>query len=163
MEEFICLKDKYENANARWVSHWWDKLKKYYDRNQEVRKAYVLDEIDHSISVRVQEDLPEVKNNKEFLYVGHYYDSNGYYVLKIGTTNSLERRQREHSKNYGSQFYYDWWLPLSKYNTLRYEDRNRELWKIECVGKFMRNDRFLCYTKPKSVTVKVRKEYNISL
>ena len=69
---------------------------------------------------------------KEFLYVGHYTDADGKYILKIGTTNNLERRAKEHTRNYRrakkhtmpkeQKFEYDWHLPLSKYNTLRYED-----------------------------------------
>ena len=37
---------------------------------------------------------------KEFLYVGHYIDINGDYILKIGTTNDLDRRRKEHTRNY---------------------------------------------------------------
>ena len=32
---------------------------------------------------------------KEFLYVGHYIDTDGNYILKIGTTNDLRRRAAE--------------------------------------------------------------------
>ena len=76
-----------------------------------------------------------MKNDKEFLYVGHYYDILGRYLLKIGTTNDLKRRRAEHTRNYrraknyqmpaDAEFEYDWYLPLSKYNTLRFEDKNR--------------------------------------
>lgn len=38
--------------------------------------------------------------NKEFLYVGHYIDVLGNYILKVGTTNDLARRQKEHTRNY---------------------------------------------------------------
>lgn len=113
------------------------------------------------------------KNNKEFLYVGHYYDMSDNYILKIGTTNNLERRAKEHTRNYKksdnytmppeSSFIYDWWLPLSKYNTLRYEDSNRSRWIEENVGQFRRNDRFVCEQKPSSVIVKIRKEYTVIL
>ena len=37
---------------------------------------------------------------KEFLYVGHYVDTEGKYILKIGTTNDLARRAQEHTRNY---------------------------------------------------------------
>ena len=37
---------------------------------------------------------------KEYLYVGHYIDKNGFYILKIGTTNDLKRRAQEHTRNY---------------------------------------------------------------
>ena len=110
---------------------------------------------------------------KEFLYVGHYIDIDGNYVLKIGTTNDLDRRAKEHTRNYrraktntlptDSHFEYDWWLPLSKYNTLRYEDRNRAKWQEDNFGVFVRNDRFVCATKPAEVSVTVRRTYCIAL
>lgn len=111
--------------------------------------------------------------NKEFLYVGHYTDVNGLYILKIGTTNNLKRRQTEHTRNYkksphhpmpqDAQFEYDWTLPLSKYNTLRFEDRNKEKWQNENVGEYIRNDRFVCETKPDFVEIEIRKKYTVIL
>lgn len=110
---------------------------------------------------------------KEYLYVGHYIDEDGNYILKIGTTNDLERRRKEHTRNYKKSpnftmpsdgtFVYDWWLPLSKYNTLRFEDKTREAWQAEGVGEFVRNDRFFCRQKPKIVKVTIRKTYQIEL
>lgn len=110
---------------------------------------------------------------KEFLYVGHYIDVKGRYILKIGTTNDLERRAAEHTRNYkkardytmppDSCFAYDWFLRLSKYNTLRYEDLNRELWQNMGIGHFIRNDRFLCEIKPEVVAVAIRKIYLVRL
>lgn len=110
---------------------------------------------------------------KEYLYVGHYVDQCGNYILKIGTTNNLERRKKEHTRNYrkspvyrledGNEFEYDWHLPLSKYNTIRYEDRNREKWQELGIGEFVRNDRFYCKEKPSQVKIKIRKEYEIFL
>ena len=107
------------------------------------------------------------------MYVGHYIDTEGNYILKIGTTNDLKRRAIEHSRNYkrtknltmpkNEQFVYDWFLPLSKYNTLRYEDRNRKAWADENIGTFVRNDRFKCKQKPQKVTIKIRKTYEILL
>lgn len=110
---------------------------------------------------------------KEFLYVGHYFDTEGNYILKIGTTNDLDRRKKEHTRNYrksphnslpeDEEFEYDWYLPLSKYNTLRYEDKNREMWKEAGIGEFIRNDRFVCAEKPNCVLITVRKTYEIAL
>ena len=34
---------------------------------------------------------------KEYLYVGHYIDTKGNYILKVGTTNNLKNRQRQHN------------------------------------------------------------------
>lgn len=100
---------------------------------------------------------------KEFLYVGHYIDQNGRYILKIGTTNDLDRRQKEHNRNYQANFEYDWYLSLSKYNTIRYEDKNREKWKNEGIGEYIRNDRFICAEKPRYVEVVIRKTYQVAL
>lgn len=111
--------------------------------------------------------------DKEFLYVGHYIDKNGNYILKVGTTNNLDRRRKEHTTNYkkspnftmpkNGEFVYDFSLPLSKYNTLRYEDKTRERWQAENVGEFVRNDRFYCPVKPKTVKITIRKTYEIAL
>ena len=37
---------------------------------------------------------------KEYLYVGYYIDTENNFILKIGTTNDLKRRQSEHNRNY---------------------------------------------------------------
>ncbi len=116
---------------------------------------------------------PNNKREKEFLYVGHYIDKKGRYILKIGTTNDLDRRAQEHTRNYkktreytmpeDSTFVYDWHLPLSKYNTLRYEDINRQLWQNMGIGHFIRNDRFYCERRPDIITITIRKTYSIIL
>lgn len=112
--------------------------------------------------------------NKEYLYVGHYIDTEGNYILKIGTTSNLSRRQIEHTRNYkkpsssfqmskDGRFVYDWFIPLSKYNTLRYEDINRSRWRDENFGDYVRNDRFCCRRKPERVMITIRKTYEIFL
>ena len=110
---------------------------------------------------------------KEFLYVGFYIDTDGQYVLKIGTTKDLDRRQKEHTKNYRQAkrhtlppegtFEYIWHKPLSKYNTIRYEDSNRENWKNLGIGEFVRNDRFVLSEGVNQVSIRIRKEYEITL
>ena len=112
-------------------------------------------------------------DKKEFLYVGFYHDTDNNFILKIGTTNDLKRRQSEHNRNYkrakehtmplNGSFEYIWTLPLSKYNTLRYEDRNRDLWKEIEIGEYIRNDRFVLCNVPKSVPVKIKKTYTVAL
>jgi hypothetical protein len=111
--------------------------------------------------------------DKEFLYVGHYTDTDGNYILKVGTTNDLARRQAEHTRNYrrakkftlpkDKKFEYDFTLPLSKYNTVRYEDRTRAKWQEENIGEYIRNDRFNCNVKPDYVEVTIRKTYRVAL
>ena len=93
--------------------------------------------------------------------------------MKIGTTNDLDRRAAEHTRNYkktreftmpqDSKFEYDWHIKLSKYNTLRYEDINRALWQNMGIGQFIRNDRFFCAEKPEVITITIRKTYFIDL
>ncbi len=105
--------------------------------------------------------------------MGHYVDTKGRYVLKIGTTNDLKRRAQEHTRNYRktreytmpqtSEFVYDWHLPLSKYNTIRYEDRTRAAWQALGIGQFIRNDRFYCKTVPDTIDITIRKTYTIKL
>lgn len=110
---------------------------------------------------------------KEFLYVGYYIDINGHLLMKIGTTNDLDRRRAEHNRNYkkspnytmpaDGEFKYLWHIALSKYNTLRYEDNNREIWKNLNFGEYVRNDRFVCAETPKFVPIKIRKTYEIAV
>lgn len=112
-------------------------------------------------------------NEKEYLYIGYYVDTNGKYILKIGTTNDLKRRQAEHTRNYkrakthtlpqDSAFEYIWHLKLSKYNTLRYEDKNRKRWQDLGIGEFVRNDRFILHSPIEFVEIVIRKTYKIAL
>ena len=114
------------------------------------------------------------KLNKEYLYVGHYIDDEGNYILKVGTTNNLERRRKEHTRKYhktpnyplplDSEFEYDWHIALSKYNTLRYEDKTKARWQEDNIGEYVRNDRFMCGAdKPEYVEITIRKTYVIPL
>ena len=110
---------------------------------------------------------------KELLYVGTYTDTDGNRILKIGTTNDLKRRQYEHNHNYrrakthtmpkDQSFEYIWTHPLSKYNTLRYEDRNKKMWQEMGIGEFVRNDRFVISEGLTEVEIKIRKTYKVAL
>ena len=110
---------------------------------------------------------------KEFLYIGYYRDTANNFILKIGTTNDLDRRRKEHTRNYrkspkytlspDDEFTYLWNLPLSKYNTTRYEDKNRQKWQEMGIGEFVRNDRFVLNEIPPQVEITIRKTYTIPL
>lgn len=110
---------------------------------------------------------------KEFLYVGYYRDTHNNYVLKIGTTNDLDRRRKEHTKNYrrsinltmpkDEEFKYLWYTKLSWLSTLRYENKNRQKWKEMGIGRFVRNDRFVLNEVPPQVEITIRKTYTIPL
>lgn len=123
--------------------------------------------------IQIASKYPDPPKGKEWLYIGYYLDTENRFILKIGTTNNLQRRKAEHTRNYhkspeytlpkDSSFQFVWWHPLSRYNTLRYEDRNRAKWQEENIGEYIRNDRFYCAEKPDKVIVKIRKEYEVSL
>lgn len=112
-------------------------------------------------------------SKKYYLYVGHYIAETGEYILKVGTTNDLKRRRIEHNYNYrrsskyrmprSEQFQYNWYLPLSKLNTLRYEEKTKaELDKAEIGARFS-NDRYCCAEKPNKIVVTIKKSYEINL
>lgn len=113
------------------------------------------------------------RDGKEFFYIGHYIDVFGRYILKPGTTNDLRRRRSEHNSDYktspsaqiadGTYFVYDWFIPLSKYNTRRIEDRVKDHYKEIGFGVYLDNDRFIFEEKPKSCFVTIRNTYEITL
>lgn len=112
-------------------------------------------------------------NEKEYFYIGYYVDIDGKFILKIGTTNDLKRRQTEHNRNYHrakthtlpseNSFLYLWYIALSKYNTLRIEDRTRAELIAQGIGEFVRNDRFVYDTPPDFVEIHIRKTYKIPI
>ena len=119
------------------------------------------------------EEKGEKMAEKELLYVGTYKDTDGNKILKIGTTNDLNRRRYEHNTNYRrakihtmpkeESFEYIWTHKLSKYNTLRYEDRNKKMWQEMGIGEFIKNDRFVNAETLCEVDVKIRKTYKVAL
>ena len=109
-----------------------------------------------------------------YVYVGHYTDIDGNYILKVGTTNNIKRRTCEHTAAYkekkkyqmpkDGQFVIDWYRPVSYKNSIKTEDRTRQAWKNEGIGKFIPKDRFNCgATPPRQVKVKIRKEWIVDL
>ena len=109
-----------------------------------------------------------------YVYVGHYTDIEGNYILKVGTTNNIRRRTCEHTAAYkekkkyqmpkDGQFVMDWYRPVSYKNSIKTEDKTRQAWKNEGIGKFIPKDRFNCgATPPRQVKVKIRKEWIIDL
>ena len=109
-----------------------------------------------------------------YVYVGHYTDIDGNYILKVGTTNNIRRRTCEHTAAYkekkkyqmpkDGQFVMDWYRPVSYKNSINTENRTRQAWKNEGIGQFIPKDRFNCgATPPRQVKVKIRKEWTIDL
>ena len=105
---------------------------------------------------------------KEYLYVGHYVDINGNYVLKIGTTNNLTKRRYQHNQYYRKQakhhpmpkeesFVYDWFKEFALSNTQKYEKNTKHGWKSQEFGDYIPNDRFVCEEKPRVIQITIRK------
>ena len=109
-----------------------------------------------------------------YVYVGHYTDIDGNYILKVGTTNNIRRRTCEHTAAYKEKkkyqmpkdghFVMDWYRPVSYKNSIKTENRTRQAWKNEGIGQFIPKDRFNCgATPPSQVKVKNRKEWIVDL
>ena len=109
-----------------------------------------------------------------YVYVGHYTDIDGNYILKVGTTNNIRRRTCEHTAAYKEKkkyqmpkdghFVMDWYRPVSYKNSINTENRTRQAWKNEGIGQFIPKDRFNCGAKPpRQVKVKIRKEWIVDL
>ena len=109
-----------------------------------------------------------------YVYVGHYTDIDGNYILKVGTTNNIRRRTCEHTAAYkekkkyqmpkDGKFVMDWYRPVSYKNSINTENRTRQAWKNEGIGQFIPKDRFNCGASPaRQVKVKIRKEWTIDL
>ena len=81
-------------------------------------------------------------------------------LYKIGTTNNLKRRMREHEKNYQKPIEVLWVSPAySKWTTLRVETATIEQWKQLEGFEYIRNDRFIINPTIRAVTIKVKKEW----
>lgn len=115
-----------------------------------------------------------MKQEKEWLYIGYYFDENNDFILKVGTTNDLEVRRKQHNNYYRNkashnrmpkenEFHYIWSWQFSKYTTLRLEDKTKAEWKELGFGEYVNNDRFLCAETPQEVEVNVRKKYKIEV
>ena len=83
-------------------------------------------------------------------------------LYKIGTTNDIARRMRQHERYYHKSVTVLWVSkPYSKYTTLRVEERTIEKWKQEEGFQYIRNDRFIIDPSIREVSVKVRKDWVI--
>lgn len=111
----------------------------------------------------------KTEKDKEYFYIGTY-ENEEYRIIKIGTTNNLDRREKEHQrsteklKNYaGKNYHMLWHIKLSHANTLRAEDRMREKMREHPNLQYIANDRFAVLGKVPDIQLKVRKVHNIEL
>ena len=93
-----------------------------------------------------------------FIRIGDEADN----LYKIGTTNDVMRRMRQHERYYKKPVEVIWVSPAySKYTTLRVEEQTINQWKGLEGFQYIRNDRFIIDPSIKQVTIKVRKEWTI--
>lgn len=105
------------------------------------------------------------KTGKEYLYllqIGEVKD--GMRHIKIGTTNQMLRRMKEHRKKYNENIYVIWCRPLrSKWTTLRKEEDNKNLWKQNHKNWiYQRNDRFWIPEDITGLDISIKKKHHIS-
>ena len=85
-------------------------------------------------------------------------------VFKIGTTNRPLERLQEHMRAYGTDLEVLWFSPAYEWlTTLRVERRQKDYWIENMNWQYIKNDRFIIPPDVKEITIKVRKEYHISL
>lgn len=108
-------------------------------------------------------DIPKKKGN--YLYFIRIGQSQ-FRLHKIGTTDSIMRRMKEHisKTGYNDDVYILWISPqYSKYTTLRIEDRMKKWWIENTNWEYQRNDRFIIPEGTKEIVITVRKDWHIPL
>lgn len=85
-------------------------------------------------------------------------------LVKIGTTNNIMRRMKEHSKNYNTDIIIEWISSAySKWTTLRVEDKMKRFWIEKPFWQWVRNDRFLIPNSISKITITVKKDYSFEI
>jgi len=93
-----------------------------------------------------------------------YFIRIGQDVYKIGTACDVLRRMIQHCKYYENEIYILWISPpLSKYTTLRIEERTKKIWKTFEGWEYKNNDRFIIPDNVKELTIKIKKDYSFSI
>ena len=86
-------------------------------------------------------------------------------LFKIGTTNDLDRRMKEHKRYYKKDVAVLGVIPVtSEYTTLRVEKNTKELWRENHPNwQYLRNDRFIIPEDVTEIEIKVRKIYRFAV
>lgn len=108
--------------------------------------------------------LKQYEKKGEVLYLLQIGEvENGKRLIKIGTSNNIKRRMKEHERYYKKDIYVLWFKPLkSKWTTLMKEEENKEIWKTFTRFEYQRNDRFYIPDYLWGISVKIRKLHNVS-
>ncbi len=107
--------------------------------------------------------VPKTGKPYEFIYFVRIGDENER-LFKIGTTNNIDRRMKEHSRYYHKYVTVLWIKKVtSKWTTLKVEEDNKQRWIDEGIVQYLRNDRFIIPPEITEVEIKIRKMYKIPL
>lgn len=99
------------------------------------------------------------QENREYIYIIRIGEP-AERLFKIGTTNNINRRMKEHKRAYKKDIEILGVIALtSKYTTLRVESKMIEKWKTFENWVYKRNDRFIIPEDVKQITITVRKDY----
>ena len=86
-------------------------------------------------------------------------------LFKIGTTNNMDRRMREHKRYYKQNVAVLGTITVtSEFTTLRVEKLTKQEWQENHPDwKYLRNDRFIIPEDVKEIEIKVRKTYKFAV
>ena len=99
--DFEGAKARFENANARWLEHWFNTCRVIYECSKEWAKKYVLDPVSKTITL-VKNCIKKVKSCKASTsntYLIKMFDTCGNWVFtKIGKADNLKQRLNQLKK-----------------------------------------------------------------
>lgn len=116
------------------------------------------------MTLRLTSKEKENQKNKHYIYFVRIGEPNKR-LFKIGTTNNMDRRMKEHKRYYKEEITVLGVIPVtSEYTTLRVEKQTKEKWRNDFPEwEYMRNDRFIIPEDVTEVEIKVRKVYKFAV
>lgn len=104
------------------------------------------------------------KKNKFYIYFIRIGEPDKR-LFKIGTTNNIDRRMKEHKRYYKENVTILGVIPVtSEYTTLRVEKQTKENWiENHPDWQYLRNDRFIIPEDVTEIEIKVRKSYRFAV
>jgi len=114
------------------------------------------------LSIFTNQKIPKKKGDYlYFIRIGNATDR----IFKIGTTNNIMIRMKQHQDYFSKDIYILWVSPTySKYTTLRIEDRQKAVWiEQQPNWQYIKNDRFIIPQFVNQIVIKVIKNYEIIL
>lgn len=110
--------------------------------------------------LRLTSKEKESQKNKYYIYFVRIGEPTKR-LFKIGTTNNMDRRMKEHKRYYKEDITVLGVIPVtSEYTTLRVEKQTKEKWRNDFPEwEYMRNDRFIIPEDVTEIEIKVRKIY----